>query len=76
MPDINFHRNLDSLIVLLNHLLKTKKEYKNFIKETVDARYVYQNELNKLYLQHIWLMDILKSYKEEQLLVKCYVISI
>ena len=76
MPDINFHRNLDSLIVLLNHLLKTKKEYKNFIKETVDARYVYQNELNKLYLQHIWLMDILKSHKEEQLLVKCYVISI
>ena len=76
MPDINFHHNLDSLIVLLNHLLKTKNEYKNFIKETVDARYVYQNELNKLCLQHIWLMDILKSYKEEQLLVKCYVISI
>ena len=38
----------DLLTVLANHLLKTKKEYKN----SGDARYIYQNELDKACFEH------------------------
>ena len=37
--------------MLLDHLQKSKKEYKK-IKETGDSRYIYQNEIDKAYFQH------------------------
>ena len=37
--------------MFVEHLLKTKKKYKNF-KETEDLRYIYQNELDKACFQH------------------------
>ena len=36
--------------MLVEHLLKTKKTIKK-IKETVDSKYVYQNELDKVCFQ-------------------------
>ena len=35
----------------MEHLLKSKKEYKNSEK-TGDSRYIYQNEFDKLCFQH------------------------
>ena len=36
----------------MDHLLKTKKEFKNSLKETGDTKYIYRNELNKACFQH------------------------
>ena len=38
---------------------KNKEKIKKF-KETGDSRYIYQNELDKLVFNMIWLMEILK----------------
>ena len=40
------HLNPGSLIVLVGHLLKTRKEFKNLKK------YIYKNELDKVCFQH------------------------
>ena len=48
---------------------KNKEKIKKF-KETGDSRYIYQNELDKLVFNMIWLMEILKIYQKEQLLIK------
>ena len=62
-------------MVLVVHLLKTKKELKK-IKETGDSRYIYQNESDKAcFFNMIWVMEILKIKIEEHLLIKCYVIK-
>ena len=37
--------------MLVDYLLKTKKEYKKN-KETGDSRYIYQNELGKACFEH------------------------
>ena len=37
--------------LLVEHLLKSKKEYKKSEK-TGDSRYIYQNEFDKLCFQH------------------------
>ena len=37
--------------MLANHLLKTKKEFKNF-KKSRDSRYIYQKELDKACFPH------------------------
>ena len=56
-------------MVLAVHLLKTRRELKKF-NETEDPNFVYQNELDKLVSNMIWLIEILKIYLEEQLLIK------
>ena len=38
---------------------KNKEKIKKF-EETGDSRYIYQNELDKLVFNMIWLMEILK----------------
>ena len=38
---------------------KNKEKIKKF-KETGDSRYIYQNELDKLVFNMIWIMEILK----------------
>ena len=43
--------NRDLLTVLADHLLKTKKEFKNF-KETGARNCIYKNELDKVCFQH------------------------
>ena len=45
MPEMHLLRKL------VDHLLKIKKEYKNF-KKTRDSMYVYQNKLDKARFQH------------------------
>ena len=40
------------IIVHTNHLLKTKKEIIQNIKETGDTSYIYKKELDKAYFQH------------------------
>ena len=37
--------------MLVDHLLKTKKEFKKF-KEIGDTNYIYKNELDKTLFQH------------------------
>ena len=59
-------------IVLVDHLLKTKKEYKNFKKQKI------HNILKKQSRQSfsmIWLMKILRVWLEDKLLIKYYVIN-
>ena len=48
---------MDLHVELVDHLQKIKK-YKNLQKQ--DSRYVYQNELDKVVFNMIWLMEILK----------------
>ena len=43
-------------------------------QETGYSRYIYRKELDKVYLQRLWLMETLKIYIEEQLLIKYYTI--
>ena len=37
-----------------------KNKKKQRFKERGDSRYIYQNELDKAYFQHTWLMEILE----------------
>ena len=39
---------------------KNKERTKNF-KETGDSRHIYQNELDKVFFNTIWIMEILKT---------------
>ena len=38
--------------MLVDHLLKTKKEFKNFKKKTEDTKNIYKNELDKACFQN------------------------
>ena len=53
---------------------KNKERIQRF-KEASDSRYICQSELDKVCFNMIYLMEILKMYLEEQLLIKCYVIK-
>ena len=57
------------LIVLVDHLLKTKKEFRNLRKREIQTIFSKMN-LIMLVFNMIWLMEILKVYREEQLLIK------
>ena len=47
------------LIVLVNHLLKTEKEFKNLNKQEIQDLFTKTNKI-KLSFNMIWLIDILK----------------
>ena len=47
------------LIVLVNHLLKTEKEFKNLNKQEIQDLFTKINK-KKLSFNMIWLIDILK----------------
>ena len=57
------------LIVLVDHLLKTKKEFRNLRKREIQTIFSKMN-LIMLVFNMIWLMEIFKVYQEEQLLIK------
>ena len=57
------------LTVLVDHLLKTRKEFKNIKKLQIRAIFTKMN-LIRLVFKMIWLMEILKIEQEKQLLVK------
>ena len=59
---------MDLLIVLVDHLLKTKKEFKKLKKQEIHAIFAKMN-LIKLAFNTIWLIGILKIKQEEQLLI-------
>ena len=48
---------------------KSKERIQKF-KEIGDSRYIHQNELDKACFNMTWLMEILKTWLEEQLLIK------
>ena len=54
--------------------IKNKERIQKF-KETMDSRYIYQNELDKACFQMAWFMEILKIFLEEQLLIEYYMIK-
>ena len=54
-------------LVLVDHLQKIKKEFKNLKKQEIR---VTKMSLIRLVFNMIWLMGILKILKEEQFLIK------
>ena len=68
VPEMHL-RHLVLLIVLVVHLQKTKKEFKNLCKLEIQILFIKMN-LIKLAFNVIWLMEILKIYQEEQLQIK------
>ena len=59
----------DLLIVLADHLQKTKKEFRNLKKLEIQTILTKMN-LTRLAFNMTWLMEILKIQQEEQLLIK------
>ena len=58
MPEMHLGQpNL--LIVLVNHLLKIKKEFKNLKKQEIQAIFTKMNLIKRAFSM-IWLMGILK----------------
>ena len=58
MPEIHL-KNKDLLIVLLEHLLKTKKEFKNLKKKEIQNIFTKVNEITRVF-NMMWIMEILK----------------
>ena len=58
MPEMHL-RQPDLLVVLVDHLLKTKKEFKNIKKQKIQTMFTKMN-LIKLVFNMIWHMEILK----------------
>ena len=54
---------------------KSKERIQKLKKKPGDSRYIYQNELDKACFKTIWLMETLKIYLEEQLLIRYYMIK-
>ena len=55
-------------------VLKIQKRIQKF-KGAGDAKYIYQNEVDKTCFQHDMVMGILKIYLKEQLLINFYMIK-
>ena len=58
MPDMHL-KQPDLLIVLVGHLLKIKKEFKNLKKQEIQAIFTKMN-LIRLVFNMIWHIEILK----------------
>ena len=58
MPEMHLKKT-DLLTVLVGHLLKTKKEFKNLKKQEIQAIFTKMN-LIRLVFNMIWHMEILK----------------
>ena len=65
----------DLLIVSLDHLLKTKKEFENFKNRKFEIYIHTEMNKTKLAFNMIRLMEVLKIYQEEQPQIKYYVIK-
>ena len=57
MPEMHLSQNLP--IVLVDHLLKIKKEFKNLKKQEIQAIFTKLNWIKHAFIM-IWLMEILK----------------
>ena len=60
--------------MLVNSLQKTKKELKNLKKQEIQTIFTKINWI-RLVFNMIWLMEILKILKKEQVLIKFYEIK-
>ena len=63
MPEMHVRQH----VLWYNHW-KQRKNKK--IKETGDSKYIYENKLDNLVFNMIWLMEILKIYIEKHYLIK------
>ena len=72
MPQMPLSPDLPT--VLVEHLLKTKKEYEKLKKQEIHNIFIKMN-LVKLASRVIWLMEILRTYVTEQPLRKYYVVK-
>ena len=68
MPEMHL-KSLDLLIALVDHLLKTNKEFKNSKKQEIQAIFTKMNLIRHAF-NMIWLMEILKIKKKEHFLIK------
>ena len=62
MPEM--HLKQPGFIVLVDHLLKIKKEFKNLKKQEIQTIFIKMN-LTRLVFDMTWLMEILKILQEE-----------
>ena len=62
MPEM--HLKQPGFIVLVDHLLKIKKEFKNLKKQEIQTIFIKMN-LTRLVFTMTWLMEILKILQEE-----------
>ena len=61
-------------MVLVDNLLKIKKEFKNLKKQDIQAIFTKMN-LIRLVFNMTWHMELLKIWKEEQLLIEVWEIK-
>ena len=59
MPEMHLN-NLDLLIVFVDHLIETNKEFKNLCRQEIQIMFTRMNWI-KLAFNMIWLMEILKT---------------
>ena len=59
MPEMHLN-NLDLLIVFVDHLIETNKEFKNLCRQEIQIMFTRMNWI-KLVFNMIWLMEILKT---------------
>ena len=60
--------------MLVDHLLKTKKEYENLKKQEIHDIFTEMNYI-KIVFSMIWFMEILKILLKEQLQIKYYMLK-
>ena len=59
----------------VDHLLKTKQEYKNLNKHEIHDIFIKTNYSKRTYFQYDMAYEDLRIYLEEQLLINYYVIK-
>ena len=58
----------------MDHLLKTKREYKNLKRQEIQDIFIKKHEINPAFII-IWFMEILKIFLKEQFLINCHIIK-
>ena len=70
MPEMHLKQSeFAQLIMLVDHLLKTKKEFKNLKKQEIQNIFTEMNQIEPV-LNMVWLMEILKIQKEGHFQIK------
>ena len=62
MPQIHL-KQLALPIVVVDHYLKTKKEYKNLKKQEIQNMFIKANQIKFIFIM-VWLMEILRFTKK------------
>ena len=58
----------------MDHLPKTKREYKNLKRQEIQDIFIKKHEINPAFII-IWSMEILKTFLKEQFLINYHIIK-